>query len=394
MATTTQTTQEPQTQLANVQPVMGSEIVSPKKLKDRITQLHQLVKEVFERDVHFGTIPGCGDKPALLKSGAEMACAMFRLVPRFDVSKENLEGGHREVTVTCSLYGPDNSFWGQGLGMATTMESKHRYRGFEATPTDQGVPRSYWDAKNSGDLKQAQKILGGNDRIAKKINGQWTICIATGEKQENADPADQWNTVLKMSKKRALVDAVLTATGMSALFTQDMGDLEEMIEQTPSYVDPIDSNSSEPKSAGKGDAAATKKTSAKPKAKSRAESIAAIKKYIADNGHPESAFRVVIGGKKLDDATEQDIAAIRDVCQRLKGDDESMNEIIANPMIGLIESTQQQLDDLPDSKAASLLKGLGYASPEAFKQTTDAKQLMLVVDTLRGNSAADDDIVF
>ena len=41
---------------------------------------------------------------------------------------------------------------------------------------------------------------------------------------ENEDIADVYNTVLKMAKKRALVDATLTATAASDIFTQDVED--------------------------------------------------------------------------------------------------------------------------------------------------------------------------
>ena len=46
-----------------------------------------------------------------------------------------------------------------------------------------------------------------------------------GEKVEHDNPADHYNTVLKMAKKRALVDAVLTATAASDIFTQDLEDI-------------------------------------------------------------------------------------------------------------------------------------------------------------------------
>jgi hypothetical protein len=42
---------------------------------------------------------------------------------------------------------------------------------------------------------------------------------------ENRDMFDQWNTVLKMAKKRALVDLALTISGASEKFTQDVEDL-------------------------------------------------------------------------------------------------------------------------------------------------------------------------
>ena len=42
---------------------------------------------------------------------------------------------------------------------------------------------------------------------------------------ETDNPADHYNTVFKMAKKRALVDAVLTTTAASDIFTQDLEDI-------------------------------------------------------------------------------------------------------------------------------------------------------------------------
>ena len=47
--------------------------------------------------------------------------------------------------------------------------------------------------------------------MPKKIEGAWTICKKASELFENPDIADCYNPVLKMAKKRALVDATLTA---------------------------------------------------------------------------------------------------------------------------------------------------------------------------------------
>jgi hypothetical protein len=49
------------------------------------------------------------------------------------------------------------------------------------------------------------------------------------EKVEHDNPADYYNTVLKMAKKRAHVDAILTATAASDIFTQDIEDMPEVI---------------------------------------------------------------------------------------------------------------------------------------------------------------------
>ena len=43
---------------------------------------------------------------------------------------------------------------------------------------------------------------------------------------DNDDPYTLANTVLKMAKKRAQIDAVLTVASLSEIFTQDMEDLQ------------------------------------------------------------------------------------------------------------------------------------------------------------------------
>ena len=43
-----------------------------------------------------------------------------------------------------------------------------------------------------------------------------------GDKVEHDNPADYYNTALKMAKKRALVDACLTVTAASDIFSQDL----------------------------------------------------------------------------------------------------------------------------------------------------------------------------
>jgi hypothetical protein len=50
--------------------------------------------------------------------------------------------------------------------------------------------------------------------------------MTTG-KVENPDIADQYNTVLKMAKKRSVVDATLTVTAASDVFEQDLDEFSE-----------------------------------------------------------------------------------------------------------------------------------------------------------------------
>lgn len=152
-------------------------------LQQRVSAVHSAYQSVMVQGTHYGTIPGT-KKPTLLKPGAEMLCTLFRLVPTYEVSKSELEAGHREYAVTCTLTKLDTGqVWAQGIGLCTTMESKYRYR---------------WEGR-----------------------------YPNKKRVENRDIADTYNTVLKMAKKRALVDATLTATGCSDMFTQDVEDFEK-----------------------------------------------------------------------------------------------------------------------------------------------------------------------
>lgn len=196
-------------------------------VREQVNKIQQLMESVMQRDQHYGTIPGCGNKPTLLKAGAEKICFTFRLAPTYDIERISHENGHREYEVTCTLTHIDGgNVIGQGVGSCSSMESKYRYRN-ESTLTDIPVPKAYWD--NNRDIKVLRDAANAKpgDKVAAKKNeesGKWFIAMGGG-KVENPDIADQFNTVLKMAKKRAFVDATLTATAASDIFTQDIEDL-------------------------------------------------------------------------------------------------------------------------------------------------------------------------
>lgn len=161
----------------------SSGMMSVKQVADRVNAVHQILEKVMRNGTHYGTVPGCGNKMVLLKPGADLLAMTFRLVPQFKVEQTDLPDGHREFDVTCSMFNPAGELLGQGVGSASTMEKKYRYR---------------WDGS-------------GKDR----------------KQVENPDIADVYNTVLKMAKKRAHVDATLTVTGAADLFTQDLIDEDD-----------------------------------------------------------------------------------------------------------------------------------------------------------------------
>ena len=203
--------------------------LSVQQLLGQVQLIQQVMGATMRDGEHFGKIPGCGDKPTLLKPGAEKLCLTFRLAPAYAVEEKQLERGHREYRVLCTLSSIlTGAFVGQGVGVCTSMEGKYRYRQGQGEPTDRPVPRAYWDLRQE-DPAKAQELIGGKGYSTRKIEGKgWMICKG-GEKTEHDNPADHYNTVLKMAKKRALVDAVLTATAASDIFTQDLEDISANI---------------------------------------------------------------------------------------------------------------------------------------------------------------------
>lgn len=206
---------------AVAKPLTVNEIVAQVRL------IQEVMEKVMRENEHFGKIPGCGDKPTLLKAGAEKLGMTFRLAASFDVEVIDLPNNHREYRVKCTLTNMGNGgFVGQGVGCCSTMEAKYRYRTGPRTSTGRPVPKEYWDLRASEPAK-AQAMLGGKGySTMKDDNGMWVIC-EQGEKVEHDNPADYLNTVLKMAKKRAHVDAILTATAASDIFTQDIDDLAD-----------------------------------------------------------------------------------------------------------------------------------------------------------------------
>jgi hypothetical protein len=202
---------------------MTQDAMTPDTMVRQISLIQHVMEKVMKDGEHYGVIPGCGKKPSLLKAGAEKLSLTFRLAPTYTITQTDGLNGHREYYVKCSLtHIPTGKTFGEGVGACSTMEGKYRFRTGEVEFTDKEVPKAYWTDRD-------QKLIGGKGFSTKKNDsGKWMI-VRAGEKVEHDNPADYYNTVLKMAKKRAHVDAVLTATAASDIFTQDVEDMPEVI---------------------------------------------------------------------------------------------------------------------------------------------------------------------
>jgi hypothetical protein len=207
--------------------------MSPQSVLKQAALIQQVMQAVMRDGEHYGVIPGTQGKKSLLKPGAEKLCFTFGLSNKLEIQTDNLPNGHREYRIICNLFDRAGNARGQGVGSASTMESKHRYRGAAGKP----CPKCGTMA-----CQPSKKDFGGGYYCNPKGGGcGWSTKAGTAEckaldqipsvRAENQDPADQYNTVLKMAKKRALVDAVLTATAASDIFAQDLEDLEAQIDE-------------------------------------------------------------------------------------------------------------------------------------------------------------------
>ncbi|MGB9866738.1 MAG: hypothetical protein ACPLPR_02365 [Bacillota bacterium] len=187
-------------------------------MKSKLALVKQFFSEVMVQGQDYGVIPGT-DKPTLLKPGAEKLCELYGYAPVIkDVQEEkDIATGFYRARVTVALVHRRSGVTvAEGVGEANTMEGRYRWR---------WVPE--W------------KLPDGIDRDALKCEERKAKDGKTYKlyKVENEDPWALWNTVLKMAKKRALIDATLSATRSSGIFTQDAEDLAEWIDGSPATLE-------------------------------------------------------------------------------------------------------------------------------------------------------------
>lgn len=203
--------------------------------------LARFVKEHMVEGTDYGTIPGTErivkmsdgteakvSPKCLLKPGAEKLVDLYRCTAKYKIRRiEDWDKGFFHYEFTARLVTRDTDMvLAEGVGSANSRESKHRWRnakykcpdcGQEAILKSKDRPEFFCWAKRGG---CGAKFSTNDERITGQSLG----------KVENVDIYDQANTILKMGKKRALVDAAITLARCSDMFTQD---LEEFIDAEP-----------------------------------------------------------------------------------------------------------------------------------------------------------------
>lgn len=181
------------------------------KLKSELTNIRKfqnIVKALMVKDLDYGIIPGT-QKPTLYKPGAEKLKGMHLLCDQFEITAkiEDWEKPFFHYEFKCHLiHIPTDKEVSQGVGSCNSNEGKFRYRWVY----EKDIPSEL----TKEELKVKEFAGTGSSKYKKYRIG-------------NDDLASQVNTILKMGKKRAFIDAVLSACRLSAVFTQDIEDLRD-----------------------------------------------------------------------------------------------------------------------------------------------------------------------
>lgn len=190
-------------ELATTERIDITENIRAAKLRYSIVK-RLLDESVLKPGVHYGVIPGTGNKPCLYKAGAEilvsanMFTVEFEFIERTERWDEDnplfyyLTRCHIRDALTGTLLANAD-------GSCSSMESKYRYRWLWGNQVPDGVDKSTMQTKTTKNGHIQYRVL-------------------------NTDIFDSVNTILKMAEKRALVAAVLIASNASDVFTQDMED--------------------------------------------------------------------------------------------------------------------------------------------------------------------------
>ena len=190
-----------------------------------INKFQKLVHELMVEGQDYDVVPGTGTKPTLLKPGGEKIIKILGLSDTYEFEErtEDFEKGFFRYLVKCTLTMMANGCKvTEGLGECNSYETKYRWR----------------EAKRICPTCGKETIIKGKE----EYGGGWLCFKKTGgcgarfqyndpqiQNQQmgrvpNEDVCDLVNTMVKMAKKRAMIDAALSAGRLSNLFTQDLED--------------------------------------------------------------------------------------------------------------------------------------------------------------------------
>ncbi len=209
----------------------GEFLVAPERAKSQLREMQAVVRDVMVEGEHYGMIPGT-QKLTLLKPGAELLNSMYGLyldsveilekTEQWDIQVDESSFPLFRYITRCTLKDRNGVTISTGVGECNSYESKYRWRN-----ANRKCPRCGREAI----IKGREEFGGGwvcfrnkGGCGAKFRDGDETIESQTTGRVPNESIYDQVNTIIKMAKKRSYIDATLSATRTSGIFTQDLED--------------------------------------------------------------------------------------------------------------------------------------------------------------------------
>lgn len=170
--------------------------------------VQEVMAAIMKPNVHYGTIPGAGDKPTLLKAGAEVLCMTFRIADDYQIEDLSTADMIRYRVKCIGKHQTTEAVLGSGMGEGSSGEEKYKWRKAVCVQEFEATPETHRRVK-----------------YGRKQGGFYTV------EQVRTEPADIANTVLKMACKRAKIAMVLNVTSASDMFSQDLEDLDAVLVQ-------------------------------------------------------------------------------------------------------------------------------------------------------------------
>jgi hypothetical protein len=174
-----------------------------------VQTVQEVMRAVMKEGLHYGKIPGAGDKPTLFKAGAEVLCMVFRIADSYQVEDLSTADCIRYRVTCIGTHQTSGVVMGAGLGEASSNEEKYKWR--------KAVCHEEWE-ETPANMRRVKHARGRNNTTYK-------------QEQVRTEPADLANTVLKMANKRAKMAMVLNVTAASDCFSQDLEDMDEALRE-------------------------------------------------------------------------------------------------------------------------------------------------------------------
>lgn len=172
-----------------------------------VAMVQEVMRAVMKEGVHYGIIPGTGDKPTLYKQGAEVLCMAFRVADVYQVEDLSTADMVRYRVTCIGNHQLSGTVLGSGMGEASSNEEKYKWR------------KAYEPEFNETPANLRRKKTGYN----KQKRENYTVF------QVRTEPADLANTVLKMANKRAKVAMTINVTACGDMFNQDLEDMDDAL---------------------------------------------------------------------------------------------------------------------------------------------------------------------